>query len=97
MAEGALLEERWLRQELEPEAYDNYRRRVPMLLPFGPTETWFLGRQCRLWTAAKCADSECKHPRRIPHGLLAILALFASNPGRDTKQISLSLSQLNGA
>ena len=32
----ARLEERWLRQELEPEAYDAYRRRVPMLVPFGP-------------------------------------------------------------
>jgi protein-S-isoprenylcysteine O-methyltransferase Ste14 len=33
----ARLEERWLRQELTPDAYDAYRRRVPMLLPFGPT------------------------------------------------------------
>jgi protein-S-isoprenylcysteine O-methyltransferase Ste14 len=32
----ARLEEGWLRQELELEAYDNYRHRVPMLLPFGP-------------------------------------------------------------
>jgi len=32
----ARLEERWLRQELDPGAYDSYRRRVPMLLPFGP-------------------------------------------------------------
>jgi len=32
----ARLEERWLRQELGPDAYDDYRRRVPMLLPFGP-------------------------------------------------------------
>ena len=32
----ARLEERWLRQELDPGAYDAYRRRVPMLLPFGP-------------------------------------------------------------
>ena len=32
----ARLEERWLRQELGPDAYDSYRRRVPMLLPFGP-------------------------------------------------------------
>ncbi len=33
----AWLEERWLRQELGADAYDGYRRRVPMLLPFGPT------------------------------------------------------------
>lgn len=33
----AWLEERWLRQELGTDAYDDYRRRVPMLLPFGPT------------------------------------------------------------
>jgi protein-S-isoprenylcysteine O-methyltransferase Ste14 len=33
----ARLEEQWLRQELGPDAYDAYRRRVPMLLPFGPT------------------------------------------------------------
>jgi len=32
----ARLEERWLREELGPEAYDAYRRRVPMLVPFGP-------------------------------------------------------------
>lgn len=29
-------EEQWLRQELGAEAYDSYRRRVPMLVPFGP-------------------------------------------------------------
>jgi protein-S-isoprenylcysteine O-methyltransferase Ste14 len=32
----AQLEERWLSQELGAEAYASYRRRVPMLLPFGP-------------------------------------------------------------
>jgi len=32
----ARLEERWLRAELDPGAYDNYRGRVPMLVPFGP-------------------------------------------------------------
>jgi len=31
----ARLEERFLREELGPENYDSYRRRVPMLLPFG--------------------------------------------------------------
>ena len=30
------MEEAWLRSELGPEAYDAYRRRVPMLVPFGP-------------------------------------------------------------
>jgi protein-S-isoprenylcysteine O-methyltransferase Ste14 len=33
----AKLEEGWLRQELGADAYDAYRRRVPMLVPFGPT------------------------------------------------------------
>jgi protein-S-isoprenylcysteine O-methyltransferase Ste14 len=32
----ARLEERWLRDQLGADAYDDYRRRVPMLLPFGP-------------------------------------------------------------
>ncbi len=32
----ARLEERFLREELGPQDYDAYRRRVPMLLPFGP-------------------------------------------------------------
>ena len=32
----ARLEEAWLRSELGAEAYDEYRRRVPMLVPFGP-------------------------------------------------------------
>ena len=32
----ARVEERWLRQELGADDYDAYRRRVPMLLPFGP-------------------------------------------------------------
>jgi protein-S-isoprenylcysteine O-methyltransferase Ste14 len=30
-------EERWLIQELGADLYADYRRRVPMLLPFGPT------------------------------------------------------------
>jgi protein-S-isoprenylcysteine O-methyltransferase Ste14 len=30
----ARLEEEWLRRELGPDAYDAYRRRVPMLVPF---------------------------------------------------------------
>jgi protein-S-isoprenylcysteine O-methyltransferase Ste14 len=32
----ARLEENWLRTEFDPGAYDDYRRRVPMLVPFGP-------------------------------------------------------------
>jgi protein-S-isoprenylcysteine O-methyltransferase Ste14 len=32
----ARLEETWLRTELGSEAYDGYRRCVPMLIPFGP-------------------------------------------------------------
>jgi protein-S-isoprenylcysteine O-methyltransferase Ste14 len=32
----ARLEENFLRQELGAETYDSYRRRVPMLVPFGP-------------------------------------------------------------
>lgn len=32
----ARLEERFLRQELGADAYDSYRRRVPMLMPLGP-------------------------------------------------------------
>ena len=32
----ARLEEGWLREELGADAYDSYRRRVPMLMPFGP-------------------------------------------------------------
>lgn len=32
----ARLEEVWLSGELDPEAYPRYRRRVPMLIPFGP-------------------------------------------------------------
>jgi protein-S-isoprenylcysteine O-methyltransferase Ste14 len=32
----ARLEEDWLREELGPDAYDAYRRRVPALIPFGP-------------------------------------------------------------
>jgi protein-S-isoprenylcysteine O-methyltransferase Ste14 len=33
----AALEERFLREHLGADAYDSYRRRVPMLIPFGPT------------------------------------------------------------
>lgn len=32
----ARLEEGCLRQELDAGAYDDYRRKVPMLVPFGP-------------------------------------------------------------
>ncbi|HEY3638509.1 MAG TPA: isoprenylcysteine carboxylmethyltransferase family protein [Rhizomicrobium sp.] len=32
----ARLEERWLREQLGADDYDAYRRRVPMLIPFGP-------------------------------------------------------------
>jgi protein-S-isoprenylcysteine O-methyltransferase Ste14 len=32
----ARLEEKFLRSELGADAYDDYRRRVPMLVPFGP-------------------------------------------------------------
>ena len=32
----ARLEERFLREQLGPDIYDAYRRRVPMLVPFGP-------------------------------------------------------------
>jgi protein-S-isoprenylcysteine O-methyltransferase Ste14 len=32
----ARMEEQWLRGELGADAYDGYRRRVPMLVPFGP-------------------------------------------------------------
>lgn len=34
----ARLEEHWLTAELGADAYCSYRRRVPMLLPFGPTD-----------------------------------------------------------
>lgn len=34
----ARMEERWLTQQLDPRAYDDYRRRVPMLIPFGPKD-----------------------------------------------------------
>ncbi len=33
----ARLEERFLSEQLGADAYDSYRRRVPMLVPFGPT------------------------------------------------------------
>ena len=32
----ASIEERFLAAELEPDAYQTYRRRVPMLIPFWP-------------------------------------------------------------
>jgi protein-S-isoprenylcysteine O-methyltransferase Ste14 len=32
----ARLEERFLREQLGAETYESYRRRVPMLIPFGP-------------------------------------------------------------
>jgi protein-S-isoprenylcysteine O-methyltransferase Ste14 len=34
----ARMEEHWLIQELGVESYADYRRRVPMLIPFGPTQ-----------------------------------------------------------
>jgi len=33
----ARLEETWLSSELEAQAYQRYRRKIPMLIPFGPT------------------------------------------------------------
>jgi protein-S-isoprenylcysteine O-methyltransferase Ste14 len=35
----ARLEESFLREQLGADAYDSYRRRVPMLVPFGPKST----------------------------------------------------------
>lgn len=35
----AKLEEQFLREQLGPDAYDSYRRRTPMLIPFGPKST----------------------------------------------------------
>jgi protein-S-isoprenylcysteine O-methyltransferase Ste14 len=32
----ARIEEQWLARELDPGSYETYRRRVPMLVPFGP-------------------------------------------------------------
>jgi protein-S-isoprenylcysteine O-methyltransferase Ste14 len=32
----ARIEENWLREQLGPADYDAYRKRVPMLVPFGP-------------------------------------------------------------
>jgi protein-S-isoprenylcysteine O-methyltransferase Ste14 len=40
----ARLEEDWLANELEPDAYARYRRRVPMLVPFGPKASQEAGR-----------------------------------------------------
>lgn len=34
----ARMEERWLTQQLDSCAYGEYRRRVPMLIPFGPKD-----------------------------------------------------------
>jgi protein-S-isoprenylcysteine O-methyltransferase Ste14 len=34
----ARMEERWLTEELGADEYASYRRRVPMLVPFGPTD-----------------------------------------------------------
>ena len=36
IAMKARREEEWLRKELGGDAYDSYRRRVPMLVPFAP-------------------------------------------------------------